>query len=239
MGAHMKFPWLVLLWLLPLSLAAQNPIPAGTVLPVQLDTGLNARKLHTDQTVRARIMQNVPGTPIRRGAHVVGHVVSAAPGRIEIHFDTVDAHGRRIPITASLRALASMTEVEQAEIPEGGADRALPPDQRNRQQIGGEEVYRYDGPVVRGDDVVGRPTPYGVLGRVSAHAPCRGAVDDNDRPQALWLFSTDACGLYGFDGLALQHAGRTAPMGTIRIAGPSGKVNIRGGSGLLLRVLGS
>jgi hypothetical protein len=218
---------------------AQNLIPAGTVLPLQLDTGLNARKVHAGQAVRARIMQNVPGTPVRRGAHVVGHVVSAAPDRIEIHFDAISAHGRRIPITASLRALASMIEVEQAEVPEGGADRALPPDQRNRQQIGGEEVYRYDGPVTRGMDVVGKPTPYGVLGRLAANPPCRGIVDGNDRPQALWLFSTDACGLFGYDDLAVQHAGRSAPLGTVRIAGPAGKLNIRSGSGLLLRVGGS
>lgn len=235
----MKSACLALLALLPLSLLAQNSIPAGTVLPVQLDTGLNARKLHTDEAIRARIMQNIPGTRIHRGAHVLGHVVSATPEEIEIHFDALAAHGRRIPINASLRALASMMEVEEAQIPEGGADRALPPDQRNRRQIGGEEVYRYEGPVTRGFDVVGRATPYGVLGAVSAHPPCRGALDGNDRPQALWLFSTDACGLYGFSDITLQHAGRTAPTGTIRIAGPSGKLNIRSGSGLLLRVLGS
>lgn len=235
----MRFALLALLCLSPFSLPAQTPIPAGTVLPVELDTGLNARKMHADQTVRARVMQNIPGTSIRRGAHVVGHVVDARPGRIEIHFDAVMTHGRRIPITTSLRALASMMEVEEAEIPEGGADRALPPDERNRVQIGGEQVYRYDGPVTRGLDIVGQPTAYGVLGRVSAHSPCRGAFDGNDRPQALWVFSTDACGLFGFDGVALQHAGRTAPVGTFRIAGPPGKLNIRSGSGLLLRVLGS
>lgn len=235
----MNFPWLALLCLLPLSLAAQNPIPAGTVLPAQLDTGLNARNLHTDETVRARIMQNIPGTPIRRGAHVVGHVVSAAPGRIEIHFDAVAVHGRRTPITASLRALASMLEVDQAQIPEGGPSRGLPPEDWNTRQIGGDMVYRAGGPVARGTDVVGTPTPYGALGRLGAKPPCRASVDGNDQPQALWLFSTDACGLYGFADLALQHSGRTTPVGTIRISGPSGKLNIRSGSGLLLRVLGS
>lgn len=235
----MKSALLALFCLLPLPLVAQNSVPAGTVLPVQLETGLNARKLHTDEAVRARIMQNIPGTSIRRGARVLGHVVSATPSRIEIRFDAVEAHGHRIPVTASLRAMASMMEVEEAQIPEGGADRSLPPDQRNREQIGGEQVYRYDGPVTRGLDIVGQPTAFGVLGRVSAQSPCRGAVEDNDRPQALWLFSTDACGLFGFDGVGLQHAGRTEPVGTIRLAGPPKQLNIRSGAGLLLRVLGS
>jgi hypothetical protein len=230
---------LLLLCLLPLPLRAQSSIPVGTILPVQLDTGLNARKLHDDETVRARIMQNIPGTPIRRGAHVVGHVVSATPEQIEIRFDAVSSHGRRIPIAASLRAMASMLEVDQAQIPEGGASRGLPPEDRNTRQIGGDMVYRAGGPVARGLEVVGTPTPYGALGRLSAHPPCRAGVDGNDGPQALWLFSTDACGLYGYAGMALEHAGRTAPVGTIRITAPAGKLNVRSGSGLLLRVVGS
>jgi hypothetical protein len=170
---------------------------------------------------------------------VLGHVVSATPDRIEIHFDAVSAHGRRIPITASVRAIASMLEVEEAQIPEGGPSRGLPPEDRNTRQIGGDVVYRAGGPVARGTDVVGQPMPYGALGRLAANPPCRKTVDGNDRPQALWLFSTDACGLYGYSGVKLQHAGRSAPVGTMRIAAPAGKLNIRSGSGLLLRVLGS
>jgi hypothetical protein len=235
----MRSAWLALLCLLPLPLLAQSPIPVGTLLPAQLDTGLNARKLHAHQKVRARIMQNVPGTLIRRGAYVVGHVVSATPDRIEIHFDAVTTHGRRIPITAGLRALASMLEVEEAQIPLGAPDRGLPPEDWNTRQIGGDVVYRGGGPLARGMEVVGQPTPYGAVGRPAAHAPCRGALDGDDRPQALWLFSTDACGLYGYPGIALQHAGRAAPQGTVRLAAPAGKLNIRSGSGLLLRVLGS
>ncbi len=206
---------------------------------MQLDTGLNAHKLHADQRVRARIMQDIPGTAIRRGAHVLGHVVTATPERIEIHFDAVTAHGRRIPITTSLRALASMLEVEEAQIPVGGPERGLPPEDRNTRQIGGDVVYRGGGHVDRGMDGVGEPTPYGVVGQPAANATCRGAEDNNDRPQAFWLFSTNACGLYGYAGVDLEHTGRTTPVGTIRLSGSSGKLNIRSGSGLLLQVRGS
>jgi hypothetical protein len=63
----------------------------GTLLPAQLDTGVNARKLHADHKVRARIIRNIPGTPIRRVAQIVGHVVSATPDQIEIYFDAASA----------------------------------------------------------------------------------------------------------------------------------------------------
>ncbi|MFP5229674.1 MAG: hypothetical protein ACLGXA_18830 [Acidobacteriota bacterium] len=235
----MKLAPLGLLWLLAVSLAAQNAIPAGTTLPLQLDTGLNAAKLAPGHAVRATVMQNIPGTPIRRGAHVLGSVVSVTPSTLVFRFDTVANHGKRFPLVANLRALASLLEVEEAQIPEGGADRALPPDQRSHEQIGGDIVYPWDGPVARGLDVVGEPTPYGALARPTANPPCHGAADGNPRPQALWLFSTDACGLYGYSNLTIDHFGRTDPVGTIRLSAKSGKLYIRSGSGLLLRVHGS
>ena len=65
---------------------------------------------------------------------------------------------------------------------------------------------------------------------------CRGAVDGNDQPQALWVFSSDTCGLYDFSNVTLTHAGRTNPVGEITLKSSKGDIHIRGGSGLLLRV---
>lgn len=235
----MKRASLGLLLLLASSLAAQNVIPAGTILPLQLDTGLNAAKAKAGQEIRASVMQNIPGTPVHRGAHVVGHVVSVMPSRIEVRFDTLLVRDQRIPLTTNLRALASMVEVEQAQDPEAGPDRGTPPAWYTTRQIGGEQVYRGGGPVARGITAVGEPVPYGVLDRLNPNPPCRAAIANNDAPQALWLFSSDACGLYGYDNLAIDHAGRTEPVGTIRLSAKTGKLKIRSGSGLLLRVQGS
>jgi hypothetical protein len=233
----MKRAWLILVLLLSPLVAAQNTVPAGTVLPIRLDTGLNAAKITSGKAIRAQVMQDIPGTSIHRGAKVFGHVVSVTPRRIELSFDTLVQKGQRIPLKTNLRAIASMLEVNDAQIPEGGADRALPSalDLTTR-QIGGDMVYRGGGPVARGNETVGESTAYGVLGHLNSNPPCRAAVDDNHNVQALWLFSTDACGVYGFNDLAIEHSGRTDPVGTIILVSKTDKINIRTGSGLLLRV---
>lgn len=231
----MKSACALIFLLLSAAVFAQSSIPAGTILPAMLNTDLNAGKLKPDQKISARIMQDIPGTKIHRGAQLIGHVISVTPTHLEIRFDAVSDHGKRIPITANLRALASMMEVDEARIPEGGADRSLPPDQRNSIQIGGDEVFRGGGPVTHGLDIVGKPTAHGVLGQVRSNPPCRGPIADNDRPQAFWRFSTNACGLYGFDNLRIEHAGRSNPIGAIALTATSGKLHIRSGSGILLR----
>ena len=93
----------------------------------------------------------------------------------------------------------------------------------------------------RGLQVVGEPVfPDGVLGKVRSDpgSPCRAAVAGNHKTQALWLFSTDACGVYGYDDVKIVHAGRTEPVGEITLASAKGNLAIESGSGWLLRVDG-
>ncbi len=244
----MKYPWLLLAAMLglPAFSGAQIAIPPGTILPLSLDGSLKVWKAYPGKVIRATVMQNVPGTPIHRGAHVIGHVIRAdvpqgGPARLEISFDAVEMHGRRIPLKADLRALASFFDVEQAQIPEEMSSRGLSPADWTTQQIGGETDYRGGGPVASGSTPVGKPTPYGVLAlpRVQAGEPCRGVIGQNRRPQALWLFSTNACGLYGYSNIRLEHAGRSNPLGAIVLESRKGKLALTSGSGLLLRVQGS
>ena len=240
----LKLAWiLAVATLLPqASASGQGAVPAGTLIPVTMSGGLRSDRAHAGQPIRAKVMQDVPGSPVRRGNEVLGRVVqvqTTANRRAELRlsFDAVRIHRQTIPLKTSLRALASFVAVGQAQVPEEGASRGITPEVATTEQIGGEQVYRAGGTVNRGDEVVGRPTAYGVLGlpRASIGQPCRGVVDANTRPQAFWLFSTDACGVYGLSDLRIEQAGRTDPKGEIVLASDAGKVELKSGTALLLR----
>lgn len=243
----MKFTWILAAILaMPVALAADDALPAGTILPVTLSKSINASKAGPGMEIRAKVMQDIPGTSIRRGAGVIGHVVKvnssgAGQASLEISFDSVKSHGRQIPIKVDLRALASFVAVEQAKIPEEMSSRGLNEQTWTTEQIGGDQVYRGGGPVAEGATVVGRPTAYGVLDVPQSQAgrPCGETVDDTSQPQAFWLFSADACGVYGYSHLRIERSGRTEPVGTIKLASDRGKLILYGGSGMLLRVQGS
>lgn len=228
--------------LFPAPSKAQSALPAGTLIPVTLGHGLNAQKLHSGQTVRARIMQSIPGTHVHRGATVVGHIVRVStrphePAMLELRFDAIESHHQRIPVRTNLRALASPLDVEFAQVPEEMSSRGMTPETWDTQQIGGDQVYRGGGPVAEYNKPVGTPVAYGVLAtpHTQPGAPCRGEVANNSHPQALWLFSANACGVYGLPNLRIVHAGRNNG-GAIVLAAGHGKLNLRGGSALLLRV---
>jgi hypothetical protein len=84
--------------------------------------------------------------------------------------------------------------------------------------------------------VIGKSVNGSVLVQVSAKegADCRGS--DNNNPQALWVFSGDACGAYGIEHLKIEHAGRTDPKGSIVLASESLKLKLNSGDALLLRI---
>lgn len=227
------------------ALLAQEAIPIGTIIPVRLDTSLSSAKAKPGQTFTATVMQDVPlpGSKIRRGNKVTGHLVSAkradgGGGQLTLRFDSAKTSTQGIPVSTNLRAIASMMEVYDAELPIFGPDRGTSQADWTTVQIGGEVVYRGGGPVANGLRTVGKPTANGVLAHVSS-APatkCRGDVDGNDQLQALWLFSTDACGAYGFPDLEIAHAGRSEPIGVIVLASSKHDVHLQSGDGMLLRV---
>ena len=226
---------------------AQISIPPGTVIPVALHGSLSTTKSKAGQVVKARVMQEIPlsdGRKIHAGAYVEGKVISVmpasngSPGRISFEFDRLVTSKGSVPLTTSLRALASTLEINEAQIPMYGGDRGTPSSAFQTTLVGGETVYRGGGHVMDGKTIVGEPVYDGVLSRVRANPEqnCRGTIDGNDRAQSLWLFSSDACGVYGYSSVKIEHAGRTRPLGEITLKAERGDINIRGGSGMLLRV---
>jgi hypothetical protein len=223
-------------------------IPAGTVLPVELNSSLNASKDKPGRRITGKVMQDVPlpdGLVIGKGARVVGHVVDAAPAttgspsRLTLRFDQVEVKGQPIPMVTHLRALASMTEVFEARMPTNSwDDYGTSTSDWNTIQVGGAGVYRGNGQVVSGDQIVGKATDYGAVTAKLIAAPargCHGGGELETREQALWIFSPWACGVYGLNDVRIAHAGRSSPVGQIELES-SRDVRVSGGSGWLLRV---
>lgn len=227
-------------------LLGQVAIPAGTILPLQLNSSLNSTKSRPGQVITARLMQDIQlpsGARIRAGSRAIGRVLDVVRARndsgakFSLQFDTLEVSKRAMPMTTNLRAMASMMEVEEAQLPKSGPDRGTSGNSWTTEQIGGDVVYRGGGPVARGLTVVGTPTGDGVLVQLTSKpgTKCRGSLRGNDHPQALWVFAADACGIYGFSDLTIVHAGRSSPIGQITLASEK-NFDIRSGSGLLLRV---
>ncbi len=224
-------------------LAAQD-LPAGTTLPVMLSSTLDAKKDRPGETIEGKTMQEVSlpsGVTIKRGAKVTGHILAvtkpgSAGSRITLQFDQLEDEGKAVALSVSLRAVASMYSVSQAQNPLNVDSTYLGANSWTTRQVGGDVVNRGRGLVGSGSGIVGKWTGSGVWGKLTP-APERGcpASDGNDQEQALWVFSTSACGVYGSGSLKLEHAGRTAPVGQV-VLESSQDVRLRGGSGWLLLV---
>jgi hypothetical protein len=222
-------------------------IPPGTILPVRLGS-LSSDKSKKGEAIKARIMQDVPlenGSKLRAGSSVLGRVIDVTPATagdkamLALIFDTVVLRNKqRIPVRTHLRAIASTLEIQFAQTPTIGPGESDVYDWLSTTQVGGEIVYGKWGEVMNGDRVVGRSVYDGVLAHVNARegTKCRGPIEGNDRAQAFWVFSSDACGAYGFSRVTISHAGRTDPRGEIVLVSERGPVKIRSGSGMLLRV---
>jgi hypothetical protein len=224
---------------------AGTVVPDGTILPAELNTTLSSKKMKVGQPITARIMQDVPlpgDAKIPAGATLVGQVTAlqqpsgSGGGSISFRFDTLRLAHENIRLASHLRALASFTEVRHAEAP---LDSSLPENAWTTVQIGGDTVYRGGGLVRNRSGVVGKPVEHGVLGRLDSN-PGRGCRRDGtgERAQALWLFSSDACGVYGLEELSIARSDRDAasPSDEIALRAAKGDVNVHSGSGLLLRV---
>jgi len=224
-------------------------IAPGTIIPVQLAKPIDVANAKPGQQVVGRTMQGVAlpsGISIPQGARVYGSVITAQKAAVQSNseltfvFDRVVLNGRQYKLTTNLRAMAAPEEVFDAELPATGPDEGSPESAWTTVQIGNDEtVYRGGGAVVQdGSNVaVGYATSSGVSAAVKQEpgSRCRGNIPGAAPQQSFWLFSSDACGLYGFDELKLSHAGRTVPEGQITLVSQK-DVRLPPGTALLLRV---
>jgi hypothetical protein len=227
--------------------ACAQEIPPATALPVTLNSTIDVRKVVSGQLISASIAQDVPlpsGGRIRAGSRVNGRVLQAGTkvgGRtyVRLRFDQLRANGRDTAITTSLRAVADTREVQEAGLPKHGPIRGDSPANWTTTQVGDDVVYRGGGHVMHGDVVVGDPVKDGVLAVLLAvpHAGCE--TGSGDRRLALWVFSSSACGAYGFFGrLDIEHAGNANPIGEIVLESKK-NVNVGTGSAMLLITVSS
>jgi hypothetical protein len=217
-------------------------IPDGTILPIELTSTVSLANAAPGQIISARIAQDVPmqNGVLRRGTKISGHVVAVTrgnPSRIAFTFDKIEySKSESVSVVTNLRALASNLEIVSAAEPKTGSDRGTPEVWWNTAQVGDEALYG-SGPLMRGDEILGHwVRGGGAVGKVEANGKCRGELAGNTREQALWLFSTDACGVYGYADLVIEHAGRSTPQGEITLSSTDPKLRIRGGTGMLLRL---
>jgi hypothetical protein len=222
-------------------------IPAGTILPVSLNSDLRSDKNESGTAIVATIMQDVPlgrGESLRKGSMLTGHVIEVVtPGRgsdeskISFQLDHIRLGDQTLPITTTLRAVASRSEVSGATpqlISSEYADNTI--------EIGGDQIsYGEGNPVMVGAQVVGKYTRQGVLANVDQDlaTPCRVTIDRKAQPQAFWVFSVNACGAYGFGDLRILRSGRTEAPGEVTLASNRKAVKLDKGSAMLLRVDGS
>jgi hypothetical protein len=222
-------------------------IPAGTIIPVSLNSTLRSDKSRSGDAITATVMQDVvvgSGETLRKGSKLTGHVIEAVvlgnrsdESKISFQLDQVVLGNQNVPITANLRAVASKHAVLVAT-PQLTSSEYLD----DQVQIGGDQIsYGEGGPVMVGSQVVGKYTSQGVLayGGQDLGTPCHGTIADNDHPQAFWFFSVNACGSYGFDDLTVFHSGRTAPVGEVTLVSNRKAVKVDKGSAMLLLVGGS
>jgi hypothetical protein len=224
-------------------------VPVGVIIPVTLGQTLSVEHAQAGQEIEGRVKQDVPLTKhdkIAVKSRVVGRIVSVTkvgdgPGvDVSLRFEKIEYRKEMIPIAVSLRAMASYQAVRAAQTPFTGADNGTPAGWANTVQIGGDIRYGDGGEVrSRQKQKVGK----GVIGGVLVHvfeqpgSECEGPVNGDDRLQALWVFSSDACGVYGMNGVKIVKTGKKEPVGGITLRFEKADMEISADDAMLLRVV--
>ncbi len=226
-----------------------SSLPGGTVLPLILGNTISVKESQQGQLIEAKIAQDVPlanreKVPAR--STVKGSIVSVekdADGtavKITLKFNQLEMRNEKLTIATYLRAIASSRAVRSAQTPRTGADGGTPAGWGDTVQIGGDIRYGDGGAVLsRGKQKVGKGVRGGVVVQVRANPAlgCDGPVNGDDHPQALWVFSSDACGVYDLKDVKIAHTGKGEPVGDITLHFEKDDMKLEAGTGMLLRIV--
>lgn len=237
-------------WAAP-PLPVENPsrLPSGLTIPVHLEQTLDLATVSVGTTIEARVAQTVPLTErakIDMKALANGKVLSVTKDSdgtgvaFTVAFVQLEDHDQKFSLTTSLRAIASFESVRAAQEPLTGADGGSPPGWDNTIQIGGDIRYGNAG-IVRNQkkQKVGKGVVGGVLVHIQANPNrgCDGPKPGEDFLRATWVFSANACGVYGFKHVNVVHNGSSDPLGQIVLHFDKAESKLERGTALLLEVV--
>lgn len=234
-------------------LRAQEQIPVGTVIPIVLDHALDSRSSKPGQRFVGRVAQNISlpdKRVIRVGSKIFGEVTETenilGQAKLGLRFDRLEFGKAQIAISTRLRALASWLDVSSAKTTYSGGDLNIPASGTTTQIGGTIAVYRGGGAVENENGEVVGTTVYGGVLAVVTNKPgseCE-SIPVTKTPQAVWLFSPEACGVYGYRDIRIEN-GSDSKSGEIILRRKNKKdwkltsINLSAGSAMLLAVTGT
>jgi hypothetical protein len=238
---------------LAVPLHAQEQFPVGTVIAIVLDRTLDSRNIKPGQRIVARVAQEVPlegkrVIPVRSKvfAEITEVEDRLGQAKLGLRFNRLELGKTEFAISTQMRALASVMAVDSARTEYSPGSDQYVRSATTTEQIGGDVVYRGAGTVENEiGEVVGKPVYGGVLVTVVNHpdSKCDG-MPVSKTPQAVWLFSAHACGVYGISRLQFEN-GRDAKAGEILFNRINKRdwelteVNLPAGTAMLLVITGA
>lgn len=233
-------------------LHAQEQLPVGTVMAIVLDHDIDSRHSKPGQHIVARIAQEVPldnKRVIPLESKVSGEITQVENGtgqaKLGLRFDRLELGKAAVAIITQLRAVASPLTVDSAKTPYIIGSDANNPAAQTTVQIGGDVVYGGGGSVENEmGEVVGKPVRGGVLAMIvnKPGSKCVG-MPVSATPQAVWVFSGYACGVYGISRFQFEN-GTSANVGEVIFTRVNKRdwqqtnIKLPAGTALLLAIIG-
>jgi len=231
-----------------LASSAVSPLPAGTAIPVTFSHAIDVRKAKAGDRIEAKTLQVVldgPKNSVAKGSTLLGHVVDATyigkdqASILTIQFDTIIDNGKSSRLCVSMRAMVNPVDAYRATMEATSLDTSASTGTTlvggDHIRPGGKQVYTTD------DDNVGISNRFGIFSRLEPAEPHNNSVPTAcggiSTLQSVAIFSSRACGVYGFPDMRLSLTGETSPRGQIEFKVRRYAVKIPTGTAALLQVI--